>query len=131
MEEKFIKRGYYFPEKLLDEWKNFHAPGKDYSPSAAGAFLVWMGLDSTIREEAKKKTLLPNLKKAVREVQKLLNENAAIELSKIEPSFPQKRRRVREMSKKEAIESEVLKIDEVVEKMEPPQTELNEKPNRL
>lgn len=72
MEEKFIKRGYYFPEKLLDEWKNFHAPGKDYSPSAAGAFLVWMGLDSTIREEAKKKTLLPNLKKAVSEVQELL-----------------------------------------------------------
>ena len=75
MEEKFIKRGYYFPEKLLDEWKKFHAPGKNYSPSAAGAFLVWMGLDSTIREEAKKKTLLPDLKKAVREVQKLLVDN--------------------------------------------------------
>lgn len=65
----------------------------------------------------------------IKGIQKLLNENAAIELSKIEPSFPQKRRRVREMTKKEAIKSEILQTDEAVEKVESPQTKLNEKSN--
>ena len=75
MDENFIKRGYYFPSKLLDEWEKFHAPSKDYSPSAAGAFLIWMALDSAIREQARKGVLIPNLKKAIKDIQVALAEN--------------------------------------------------------
>jgi len=75
MDEKFLKRGYYFPEKLLEQWEKFHAPGKKFSPSAAGAFLIWMALDSTLREEAKRKAVMPDLKKAIKQVQRALIDN--------------------------------------------------------
>lgn len=94
MDEKFIKRGYYFPEKLLDEWGKFHAPSKkDYSPSAAGAFLIWMALDSSLRAEARQKALLPDLKKAIKQIQKALVDNITnAEIQKFLASLSPKQR---------------------------------------
>lgn len=79
MNEKNIKRGYNFPKKLVAAWEEFHRPSKDYSPSAAGAFLVWMALPADIREKARQATLEPNIKKAVQAIAKDLSEGMVTE----------------------------------------------------
>ena len=75
MEEKFIKRGYYFPPPLLDAWEVFHAPSKDYSPSASGAFLVWMSLGPIARETIRRLAQTPDVGKAVKEVREILSQS--------------------------------------------------------
>ena len=53
-------------------WEEFHKPSKDFSPSAAGAFLVWMALPSDIREEARRAACEPNVKKSLSKIRQLL-----------------------------------------------------------
>lgn len=75
MDEKFLKRGYYFPLELLDAWEKFHAPSKDYSPSAAGAFVVWMALGPIERDKIRKATYSGNIVKAIASVREILAQS--------------------------------------------------------
>jgi len=75
MEEKILKRGYYFPEKLLEEWEKFHSPSKDFSPSASGAFLVWMCLSPSFRESARKQAHQGDISKALSNIRQALKED--------------------------------------------------------
>jgi len=54
MKQEIIKRSFYFPPELLDLWAEFHKPSKDYSPSAAAAFLLYMACDPATREILRK-----------------------------------------------------------------------------
>jgi hypothetical protein len=74
MRKDFIKRGFNFSPELLDEWEKFHAPSKDYSPSAAAAFLLYMVAEPALREELRKLAFSPNIKKARLQARKLLRE---------------------------------------------------------
>lgn len=74
MEKKFIKRGYNFSVQLLDEWEKFHAPSKDYSPSAAAAFLLYMVAEPALRESLRKLACQKDIKKARIEARKLLRK---------------------------------------------------------
>ncbi len=74
MDGNLSKRGYYLPQELLDAWAKFHAPSRDYSPSAAGAFLVWMALEAELREKARRAAYSSNIEKAVAKVRKLLSQ---------------------------------------------------------
>ena len=74
MKRKFIKRGFNFTKELLDEWEKFHAPSKDYSPSAAAAFLAYMILEPALREGLRKLALEKDMAKARIEARKLLRE---------------------------------------------------------
>lgn len=74
MKRKFIKRGFNFTKELLDEWEKFHAPSKDYSPSAAAAFLAYMILEPALREGLRKLALEKDMAKARTEARKLLRE---------------------------------------------------------
>lgn len=74
MLEKFVKRSYNFSPELLDEWEKFHAPSKDYSPSAAAAFLLYMVAEPSLREALRKLACSPNIKKARLEARKLLRQ---------------------------------------------------------
>jgi hypothetical protein len=58
MNQPFIKRGYNFPPELLALWEEFHKPSKDYSPSAAAAFLLYMACDATTREILRKEAFV-------------------------------------------------------------------------
>lgn len=69
-----IKRGYNFTEELLAEWEEFHKPSKDFSPSAAGAFLVWMALPAALREKVRRLVSEPNVKKNLKTIERLLTE---------------------------------------------------------
>lgn len=75
MGKKFLKRSYFFTPQLLKAWAEFHAPSKDYSPSAAGAFLVWMALEPDIREKARQAALMSDTKKAIEKVKKMLSDS--------------------------------------------------------
>ena len=75
MVEKMIKRSYNFPEKLISEWEDFHRPSKDFSPSAAGAILVWMALPPEIREKARQLAHEPSMKKSLTIVNKSLMDS--------------------------------------------------------
>jgi hypothetical protein len=75
MDKKLIKRGYNFSQEMIKEWENFHKPSKDFSPSAAGAFLVWMILPPDIREMARKAAYEPNIKKSLSFIKKELAES--------------------------------------------------------
>ena len=74
MEQKFLKRGFNFTEELLAEWARFHAPSKDYSPSAAAAFLLYMVIEPSLREALRKLALKKDISKARIEARKLLRE---------------------------------------------------------
>jgi hypothetical protein len=74
MTEDFLKRGYNFSRELLEEWEKFHAPSKDYSPSAAAAFLVYMVLEPALREQLRKLAFQKDIKKARIEARKALRE---------------------------------------------------------
>ncbi|MFA5553482.1 MAG: hypothetical protein WDA68_02850 [Phycisphaerae bacterium] len=74
MKRKFIKRSFNFTKELLDEWEKFHAPSKDYSPSAAAAFLAYMILEPALREGLRKLALEKDMAKARIEARKLLRE---------------------------------------------------------
>jgi hypothetical protein len=74
MIENFIKRSYYFSPELLKEWEIFHLPSKDYSPSAAAAFLVYITLEPALREQLRKLAFQKDIKKARIEARKALRE---------------------------------------------------------
>ena len=75
MDDKYIKRGYYFPPKVLEAWEKFHAPSKDYSPSAAGAFLVWMSLGPVEREQFRRAAFSANMENAIAKVRNALSQS--------------------------------------------------------
>ena len=72
MNKKFIKRSYNFTPELLEQWAQFHAPRKDYSPSAAAAFLLYMVIEPAQREALRKLACEADIKKAMQEAKKLL-----------------------------------------------------------
>jgi len=74
MLDKNIKRGFNFSPQLLAAWEEFHAPSKDYSPSAAGAFLLWMVVEPSLREQLRKLAFTPDIKKARIEARKALRK---------------------------------------------------------
>lgn len=74
MAKKYIKRGYNFSPELLDEWEKFHLPSKDYSPSAAAAFLLYMVVEPALRETLRKLACRPDIKKARIEARKILRK---------------------------------------------------------
>lgn len=74
MNKEIIKRGYNFTPELLKEWETFHSPSKDYSPSAAAAFLLYMVVEPALREKLRKLACQKNIKKARLEARKLLRE---------------------------------------------------------
>jgi len=81
MAAKNIKRGFNFSPELLAAWEEFHAPSKDYSPSAAGAFLLWMVVEPRLREQLRKLAFTPNIKKARIEARKALRSELPAELA--------------------------------------------------
>ncbi len=74
MKENFVKRGYYFSPELLAEWHKFHEPSKDFSPSAAAAFLLYMIVEPALRESLRKLACQKNIKKSKVEARKLLRQ---------------------------------------------------------
>lgn len=54
MSKDVTKRSYYFPNEVLKLWEEFHKPSKDFSPSAAAAFLLYMACDAETREIIRK-----------------------------------------------------------------------------
>jgi len=74
MRKNFIKRGFYFSRELLRDWQEFHAPSKDYSPSAAAAFLLYMVAEPALREALRKLACEPDIKKARIKAGKLLRK---------------------------------------------------------
>ena len=74
MNKNFIKRGFNFSPELLDEWEKFHAPSKDYSPSAAAAFLVYMVIEPSLRDALRKLACEKDIKKARIKARKLLRK---------------------------------------------------------
>ena len=75
MDGNLSKRGYYLPQELLDAWAKFHSPSRDYSPSAAGAFLVWMALEAELREKARRAAYSSNIEKAIAKIKGLLSQS--------------------------------------------------------
>lgn len=74
MDKNFIKRGFNFSPELLEEWEKFHAPSKDYSPSAAAAFLLYMVVEPALRESLRKLACQKNIKKARIQARKFLRQ---------------------------------------------------------
>jgi len=74
MEEKNIKRGYYFPEALLKAWEEFHWPSKTFGTSPEGAFLIWLALRDfpQIREAAGRLAHNSDINTAIEIIQKML-----------------------------------------------------------
>ena len=72
MAKVLIKRGYNFSPELLAEWEKFHAPSKDYSPSAAAAFLLYMAVDAHHREALRKLACRKDIKKSIKQAHCLL-----------------------------------------------------------
>ena len=70
MAQQLIKRGYYFTPELLAAWQKFHAPSRDYSPSAAAAFLLYMAVDAETRELARRLAVNKNIKSALKELRR-------------------------------------------------------------
>jgi len=75
MQQKCLKRSFNFPEKLLSEWREFHKPSKDYSPSAAAAFLLYMIVEPGVREALRKLACNPDVVKAKIEARKILRQS--------------------------------------------------------
>ena len=75
MPDNRVKRGYLIPPELVGRWEHFHEPGKDFSPSVAGAFLVWMALEPNVREQARKAAASNNIEKAVKEIRAVLSQS--------------------------------------------------------
>ena len=70
--KKVLKRGYYFPPDLLEAWQRFHLPSKDYSPSAASAFAVWMTLGADKREKIRKIVYTKDIDAACKLIKKIV-----------------------------------------------------------
>ena len=74
MDENNIKRGFNFSPELLKEWETLHSPSKDYSPSAAGAFLLYMIVEPAVREAVRKLAYQKDIKKAKIQARKILRQ---------------------------------------------------------
>ncbi|HAL45484.1 MAG: hypothetical protein A2Y12_08740 [Planctomycetes bacterium GWF2_42_9] len=78
MAKKILKRSYNFPAELLDSWKKFHGSStKDYSASAAAAFLLYMIVEGNIRDEARRLAFEKNIDRAKLDVRVVLRETLA------------------------------------------------------
>ena len=74
MEKKKIRRSYILPVELAADWEKSHLSKKDYSPSAAGAFLVWMGLAPELRDAARRLAQQENLGDAITHITFLIRQ---------------------------------------------------------
>ena len=54
MEVKISKKSYYLPVILVEIFKKWCKPGRDYSPKVAGAMLYYMSLSPDTREACEK-----------------------------------------------------------------------------
>lgn len=54
MEVKISKKSYYLPVNLVEIFKKWCKPGRDYSPKLAGAMLYYMSLNPDVREACEK-----------------------------------------------------------------------------
>lgn len=75
MSEKNSKKSYYLPDTLMNCFAEWCKPGRDYSPSVAGAVLIWMVLPPDIREMARKAACEPDIKKSLSFIKKELAES--------------------------------------------------------
>jgi len=75
MNENNLPRTYNFPPELLAEWKRFHGSStKDYSVSASAAFLLYMVVEPSVREELRRLAISEDMKKARIEARKVLRK---------------------------------------------------------
>lgn len=75
MNENNLPRTYNFPPELLAEWKTFHGSStKDYSVSAAAAFLLYMVVEPALREKLRQLIYENDMKKARIEARKALRK---------------------------------------------------------
>lgn len=74
MDKKIIKRSYNFSSELVEAWEKFHSPSKEFSPSAAAAFLLYMVTEPAIREALRKFAYWDDIEKAKLEARKTLRE---------------------------------------------------------
>jgi len=75
IEQKTIKRSYNLPPELAKEWEDFHLPStKDFSPSVAAAFLLYMIMEPALREKLRKLAFQKDIKKARIEARKALRD---------------------------------------------------------
>ena len=74
MTRKKVKRGFNFSPELLQAWEEFHAPSKDYSPSAAAAFLLYMVVEPKVRERLRKLADTADMKRARTAARKILRQ---------------------------------------------------------
>ena len=81
MEVKISKKGYYLPDDLVDLFKEWSKPGRNYSPKVAGAIFFYMHLSPNLRDICEKAAHSKNIKAAMKamsaEVEKLNMENLA------------------------------------------------------
>jgi hypothetical protein len=77
MEVNISKKSYYLPDILIDLFREWCKPGRDYSPKVAGAILYYMSLNAAIREECEKAAHgdLRQIKKTIAKL--VANENPA------------------------------------------------------
>lgn len=54
MEAKISKKSYYLPDILVEKFRKWCKPGRDYSPKVAGAMLYYMSLTPDKREACEK-----------------------------------------------------------------------------
>lgn len=54
MEAKISKKSYYLPDILVNLFKEWCKPGRDYSPKIAGAILYYMSLEPNVRDLCEK-----------------------------------------------------------------------------
>jgi len=74
MKKNLLKRGYNFTPELLNAWEEFHSPSKDYTPSAAGAFLLYMVVEPALRESLRKLAFQKDIKRAKIEARRELRQ---------------------------------------------------------
>lgn len=72
MEEKKSKRSYYLPPQLVKLFAEWSKPSRNYSPSVAGAILVWMSLDPEFRKKAEKMAFCDDITNQFEEMKRMI-----------------------------------------------------------
>ena len=73
MMDESIKKGFYLSKQLDEEWKSFHYPSKDYSPSAAAGMLMYLAADfPKLREALRKLAFQKDIRGAIKKARILL-----------------------------------------------------------
>lgn len=75
--KKIAKRTYYLPQKLMDVFKGWCLPGRDYSPKVAGAIFFYMLIGGNVRERCEKLAYSKAVEKSLNEFQALLGDEIA------------------------------------------------------